>query len=60
MQERQDANHDCMEELVEHRGHEEQADHADGSAERRDLDVEAGRWWQRVENQNGLEQGRGI
>jgi len=43
MQERQDANHDCMEELVEHRGHEEQADHADGSAERRDLDVEAGR-----------------
>ena len=39
MQEREYANHDCAEEVVEHRRFGEQPDEADDGAERRDLDV---------------------
>eukprot|EP00256_Glycine_max_P010816 XP_003522069.1 thiamine thiazole synthase, chloroplastic [Glycine max] len=39
MEGRQDVNHDRAEELVQHRGLEEQADHANDGVECRDLDV---------------------
>lgn len=43
MQEHEDADHDHAEELVEHRGPEEQEDHADDGVERHNLDIRAGR-----------------